>query len=788
MGGIGKSQLAANFFKQHGRAFSAAFWLRATTDRDLRRSLVQCAKRIPVGQISETSRKGLAESAQQEQIIVDEVLDRLGQEGNSNWFLVLDEVDSEPVVDGDQRSEFYNVLDRLQANHGAALITTRLPKLAHLGGAEGGDASLHPLKTELSRKIFEKWYGSSRLESLGDDAAELLEEPVGDAFLGGLPLALAQAAIYIKNMKISVSEYKRRYQEMWPHVMAVEEGQAPILDYSKSVGTTWFLSLRQVEETNPYAVFLVRAWAFVDNKGFWYGLLSDLAEDKEIYALDLDGMSKDQWRAKYGDIEAAGWLRALSQDEGAFLNCMTKLQDFALVEPMQGSVAGSDVVEGDNIANAPYRWLMHPVMHSWAMQMQTKDEQNASLRDALRMFRTRHPPTNSNYYWSWERKQLWLPHANKCQSWATTRSFRERNLHSVDAVEGMACIEALHEKSGYSEQSIKIHEFLQDKIRCSTDDDEGLATHISAQGVLVPWPLKWHLLRSHGLTLFTFERFTEAETKLQTALVLAQKAGKPSLPYARRTLLSLADIYLHRKEEDKFTEALTQVSQLLASTPTNEWNSKDRYHGFVVASQLGELRLGQKRYDEAEVELLKAFSQSQGMRGQLPFAEVSYSLGMLKNRTNRPAAAEELLRQALEISTKHYPNSHTRVIVMHAELAWSCALQGKHAAAQEAMTLAISSVDGNNLTTALSKIRFYTLRMRDDGKLSFMESMVKTAWEAAFAVLQAHRPGELRKNDRDRLVGTYECLRMIYEDQERSEDLESLQAQWLSVSEGIRGE
>jgi hypothetical protein len=55
LGGIGKTQLAVDFARRHHRRFSSVFWLDGRSEDSLKRSIANCANRIPKGQISEKS-------------------------------------------------------------------------------------------------------------------------------------------------------------------------------------------------------------------------------------------------------------------------------------------------------------------------------------------------------------------------------------------------------------------------------------------------------------------------------------------------------------------------------------------------------------------------------------------------------------------------------------------------------------------------------------------------------------------------------------------------------------
>ncbi|KAL2204191.1 FabD/lysophospholipase-like protein [Sarocladium strictum] len=306
MGGIGKTQLAAAFFTRFGKRFSAAFWLKANTERDLRQSIARCARRIPGRGASENFRKTCADSPEEEQLLVEEVLDWLGRDDNRNWLLVFDNVDLDPELDTDRQAGAYDIVEYLRANHGAILVTTRLQRMTQLGGYEDGGESISSVGPDLGRQIFLKWFGASASEASTSASVEEIESLVGPEFLGGLPLAIAQAAVYMRKTKISLAEYRRRYKDMWLHVMDAAGGRSVVHGYHKSVGTTWSLSLKQVEEREPLAGSLVRMWAFLDHKDLWYGLLREVEDESDLYESFSEGIEAngprdmDRWKSPTG--------------------------------------------------------------------------------------------------------------------------------------------------------------------------------------------------------------------------------------------------------------------------------------------------------------------------------------------------------------------------------------------------------------------------------------------------------------------------------------------------------
>jgi tetratricopeptide (TPR) repeat protein len=84
-------------------------------------------------------------------------------------------------------------------------------------------------------------------------AGELAEQ------LGGLPLALEQAAAYAEQVGLSLNDYLDRYRRR--HTQLLARG-API-DYPATVVTTWRLNIAQVTAASPAAAQLLRLSAFL---------------------------------------------------------------------------------------------------------------------------------------------------------------------------------------------------------------------------------------------------------------------------------------------------------------------------------------------------------------------------------------------------------------------------------------------------------------------------------------------------------------------------------------------
>lgn len=152
LGGIGKTQLAAEFMRRHHHRFSAVFWLHGWSKDSLKQSIARCANRIPKGQIAETSRMHVEDNTDLD-VVVKDVLNWLAQPDNTAWLLIFDNVDQEyNGSNGD--TEAYDVRQYFSgADHGSILITTRLARLEQLGESQ----QLGKVDETQAKMIFEKW-------------------------------------------------------------------------------------------------------------------------------------------------------------------------------------------------------------------------------------------------------------------------------------------------------------------------------------------------------------------------------------------------------------------------------------------------------------------------------------------------------------------------------------------------------------------------------------------------------------------------------------------------------
>jgi tetratricopeptide (TPR) repeat protein len=237
--GVGKTQLAAEYAYRHSSEYDLVWWIRADDAGTLLADFAALAEQLA----------GLPVEKNQT-LTIAAVRTRL--ETSHRWLLVFDNLDEaellEPVAP--------------QAG-GHVLVTSRSDlDWAHLATMIAVD----PLPTEEAQAFL---VARSRQED--QEAAAKLAEA-----LGGLPLALEQAAGYIAHTGIVTLD---RYLELFEQqsLALLERGRRP-RDYQSTVAATWELSLERLGQIAPAAVELLSLAAFLAPDDLPATLLLDHAD------------------------------------------------------------------------------------------------------------------------------------------------------------------------------------------------------------------------------------------------------------------------------------------------------------------------------------------------------------------------------------------------------------------------------------------------------------------------------------------------------------------------------
>ena len=225
MGGIGKTELAAEYIHRNRSFYKIIWWIRAEHHDRVREALVRLAQRLEL-------REAAADGDRDRAIVA--VLDRLQSEAQPSWLLVYDNA-ANPLE-----------LQRyLPTGHptGHVIITSRLPNWPNYIAA--GGVGIPPFTEEdavgfLRRKVPGLATGIRRQQLPAEEDTRRVSEATRlAAELGHLPLAVDHAAAYLRETGLSVDEYLTRFAQNAHLLLSEDPGDAEL---PTPVSGTWATS------------------------------------------------------------------------------------------------------------------------------------------------------------------------------------------------------------------------------------------------------------------------------------------------------------------------------------------------------------------------------------------------------------------------------------------------------------------------------------------------------------------------------------------------------------------
>ncbi|KAH6981463.1 hypothetical protein EDB80DRAFT_899547 [Ilyonectria destructans] len=639
LGGVGKTQLAINFARRHQATFSSVFWLDGRSEDRLRRSIAGCVSRIPKRQIPSAGRnQSEAHDKDDLDTAVASVMEWLARPDNGDWLLIFDNVDQDYEQGGVTGA--YDPRRYLPGDHGAILVTTRLSRLAQLGESR----RLAKVDLGLSRTIFGKWYGGE----LGSDCDQLLE------LLDGLPLALAQAASYLREKGVDVTTYVQIYKHQWDELMGSRDAPSrPLLDYEQgSIATTWMVSFKEIESKSADAASLLRLWAFLDNKQLWHGLLGAAA-----VAGGADG-----W---------PDWLKEMARNVVRFLDSIGLLLRYSMVETQEGSTGS---------------YSMHPVVHRWASFLDGHQQRYESARLALVVVGSSVPTHELKEYWVFQQKLL--PHAERCSEWMREALSDVGVWYIGDelVMVSLHMLGNLYSDQGKFKEAEEMYErALEGKEKALGLDHTSTLDTVNNLGLLYNHQGKLKeaeemykralegrekLLGSrHTSTLNSVHclgilysdqgKFKEAEGMYERALEGYEKALGPHHTSTLSIVSNMGLLYNHqgklKEAEEIYERALEGREKALGPYHTST---------LETVSNLGNLYKDQGKFKEAEEmyeRALEGHEQALGPHHRLILNTVN-NLGILYKTQGKFKEAEEMYERALEGYEKALGPHHTSTL------------------------------------------------------------------------------------------------------------------------------
>lgn len=152
--------------------------------------------------------------------------------------------------------------------------------------------------------------------------------------LGGLPLALEQAAAYIQATGDNLAEYRASFQQRRPDMLA----RGDPIGYGQTVAATWMLAFSRLEKSAPQAASLLRLLAFCASESIPLRLL----------------LQPSRYSIEEIDPQVAEVLWPLLEDELQTKDAIAALRRYSLITPgRDGSVSVHRLVQAFTIDYMP---------------------------------------------------------------------------------------------------------------------------------------------------------------------------------------------------------------------------------------------------------------------------------------------------------------------------------------------------------------------------------------------------------------------------------------------------
>lgn len=262
MGGVGKTQVAVEYVYRNRVNYERIYWLTAINEASLLSGYQAIAR---IAGIPRTSDLNPSETAK---------LVLLWLQQKSSWLIVFDNLDDFTVAE--------HLLPK-NASGKHTLITTRNPNIEGIP-AEGLEVPLldHEEAVGMLLSLSDVVLSSPHEKQAADEIV---------VKLGYLPLAIEQAAAYVREVTGSLTGFLDDYQQYRQVLHRWIPGGNRLYPYS--VATTWSISFRIIVAKNAQAGKLLQLLSFLNPNGV---LIEFLQDGANALGEDLDQVVSDPYK------------------------------------------------------------------------------------------------------------------------------------------------------------------------------------------------------------------------------------------------------------------------------------------------------------------------------------------------------------------------------------------------------------------------------------------------------------------------------------------------------------
>ncbi|KAI0515100.1 hypothetical protein F5B22DRAFT_608335 [Xylaria bambusicola] len=759
LGGSGKTQVALNYvYERYRDPLCSVFWVHADSEASFTQDYETIARKLKLG--NHLTGKDLLHA----------VCDNI--ECNPNWVLVLDEVDNltlfgvgqlQETNSSESRPNFYDFIPKLTTSGtGTVLWTSRDQHIA--GSLVLAQQAIHVVQMTAEEGI--SLLSTVRNQKTEEDEIANVRELLSE--LDHLPLAISQAAAYIRRTSTPVGDYladiRGRVKKRWKILGRSEYDQHRREHGSNSFLETWSISIEYLRRENGLIYDIMHCLAFVDNQNIPYELISEIARISTQFS-GVEGNDKDSEDSS--DDESSEH----SSDELDVRDAIARLCEFEFLK-IRPSLPGVRVRVYD----------MHKLVQEAARYLLKRKKDRAKdeayfAKTAFKITDNLFPVYRSD---DWDRCEQYQAHAQQAGMWAelhdgqlevvsllkrvsdylVTRG-RDREAEVILNKALILCQKTLgdrHERTllamiqlGHLQTRHENLAIVEKLFLCARQRGEealGANHHITLVAIifhadafiLSVYKEKWQaaeVMLQHILTVvgasFDIENPTTVENmfRLAKAIIDKEKHGDtvniwrtrcgPVLHTIQLTGKALLVQKKYKEAEDIFQPLLALCQEMLGMV-----------HSFSssVVRGLGMALSGQKKFKEAE-ELysihLTVSEEAFGGKDRRTM-NARYNLGLVLDQQEKFKEAEDMFRQVVGLLTEALGRNHPHTLESVRVLACVLWKQRKYKEAEDMFRQVVglqTEVLGRNHPDTLQSVKELAWVLWKQGKYEEAEELAR---------------------------------------------------------------
>ncbi|KAI2919241.1 hypothetical protein CBS147320_8602 [Aspergillus niger] len=266
LGGVGKTQIALELaYRMRNRDPNCSIcWITCTNYESVEQAYMNIASKLEIIDIKPAEVK-------------EKVKAYLSQESAGKWVVIFDNADDMGMWSTNDTTDTVLTDFLPESEQGHILFTTRSRKVA-VKLASSHVITVTEPNTESSVEILKNSLVEKTLLNDRVTALKLLEQ------LAFLPLAIIQAAAYINENSIGLSEYLQLLQDQEPHVVELLSedfgDEMRYKDIQNPVALTWFISFQQIQQLNKLAADYLSFFACIKPRDIPQSLLPQPTSNK----------------------------------------------------------------------------------------------------------------------------------------------------------------------------------------------------------------------------------------------------------------------------------------------------------------------------------------------------------------------------------------------------------------------------------------------------------------------------------------------------------------------------